>query len=122
MSVRLFADHCVPTEIVETLRRHGHDVVRLRDVMPVRAPDLRVIETAHELACVLLSLNGDFSDIVTYPPAEYRGIVAVQLHNHPEIIPQVMGQLLALLQAHPDAADYAGKLFIVEPHRIRIRQ
>ena len=27
----------------------------------------------------LLSLNGDFADIVTYPPASYRGIVAVQL-------------------------------------------
>lgn len=122
MSLRFFSDHCVPSEITETLRRHGHDAIRLRDVMPVRSADALVIAKAQELECILLSLNGDFSDIVTYPPARYGGIVAVQLHNHPEVIPQIMSRLVAFLQTHPDPAEYVGKLFIVEPHRIRIRQ
>ena len=46
---------------------------------------------------ILLSLNGDFADIVTYPPASYKGIVALQLRNHPEILPQLMARLMVFL-------------------------
>jgi hypothetical protein len=80
-----------------------------------------VIAKAQELDCVLLSLNGDFSDIVTYPPARYGGIIALQLHNHPEIIPALMGLLGRYLDAQPDREFFRGKLFIVEVHRIRVR-
>ena len=90
MNLRLFSDQCVPAEITETLRRHGHQVTLLREVLPIRSPDPVVIAKARELGAILLSLNGDFSDIVAYPPARHLGIVAVQLHNHPEIIPQVI--------------------------------
>jgi len=80
-----------------------------------------VIAKAQELDCVLLSLNGDFSDIVTYPPARYGGIIALQLHNHPEIIPALMGLLGRYLDAQPAREFFRGKLFIVEVHRIRVR-
>ena len=122
MSLRLFSDQCVPAEITETLRRHGHQVTLLREVLPIRSPDPVVIAKARDLGAILLSLNGDFSDIVAYPPARHLGIVAVQLHNHPEIIPQVMVRLVALLASHPAQDFYHGKLLLVEVHRIRIRQ
>jgi hypothetical protein len=70
---------------------------------------------------LLLSLNGDFADIVTYPPARYGGIVAIQLHNHPEIISALMARLGRFLVENSDANYYRGKLFLVEVHRIRIR-
>jgi hypothetical protein len=35
-----------------------------------------VIAKAQKLDSILLSLNGDFADIVTYPPKSYQGIVA----------------------------------------------
>jgi predicted nuclease of predicted toxin-antitoxin system len=84
MSLRFFSDQCVPGEITDILRRHGHEVTLLRDVLPIRSLDPVVIAKAQELGAILLTLNGDFSDIVTYPPAAYLGIVAVQLHNHPK--------------------------------------
>lgn len=77
---------------------------------------------AQESSAILLSLNGDFADIVTYPPADYLGIVAVQLHNHPEIIPQLMERLVAFLKANPAQEFYRGKLFLVEAHWVRVRQ
>ena len=104
MTQRFFTDHCVPEEIIVTLRQAGHDVARLRDVMPVRSPDPAVIAKAQELDRILLSLNGDFCDIVTYPPADFGGIVAIQLRNHPETIPRLMARLVAFLDAHPDRA------------------
>ena len=71
---------------------------------------------------MLVSLNGDFADIVAYPPANYLGIVAIQLHNHPEIIPQLMARLLPFLDGHPQQEFYHRKLFLVEVHRVRIRR
>ena len=122
MSLRFFSDQCVPSEITDTLRRHGHQATPLREVLPIRSPDPVVIAKARELGAILLSLNGDFSDIVAYPPAQHLGIVAIQLHNHPEIIPRLMERLAAFLDGHPIQDFYHGKLFLVEVHRVRIRQ
>ena len=68
MSLRFFSDQCVPAEISNTLRQHGHQVTLLREVLPIRSLDPAVIAKAQELGAVLLSLNGDFADIVAYPP------------------------------------------------------
>lgn len=121
MSLRFLADQCVPLQIVFSLRQNSHDVIILRDVLPVRSVDPIVIAKAQELNRILLSLNGDFSDIVAYPPANYQGIVAIQLHNHPEIIPDLMDRLNAFLAIHPDPKDFVGRLIIAEVHRIRVR-
>jgi hypothetical protein len=75
MSLRFFADHCVPMEVPRQLRAAGHQVILLRDAMPKRSPDALVLAKAAELKSVLISINGDFSDIVTYPPADYAGII-----------------------------------------------
>ena len=78
MSLRFFADHCISTFIIKTLKDAGYEVIRLKDVMPADSPDPLVISKAQDLDAILLSLNGDFADIVTYPPAKYRGIDALQ--------------------------------------------
>lgn len=122
MSLRFFSDQCVPAEITDILRRHGHQVTLLREVIPIRSLDPVVIAKAQESGTILLSLNGDFADIVAYPPANYQGIVGLQLHNHPEIIPQLITRLLAFLDANPAQGFDRGKLFLVEVHRVRIRQ
>ncbi|MGH6821492.1 MAG: hypothetical protein ACREDU_11615, partial [Methylocella sp.] len=82
----------------------------------------RVIAKAQDLDAILLSLNGDFADIVAYPPARFKGIVALQILNHPEITPRLMERFTRHLLAHPRMPDYRGKLIVVEVDRIRIRQ
>ncbi|MBU0568063.1 DUF5615 family PIN-like protein [bacterium] len=77
MSLRLFADHCVSNFIIQTLRDARHEVSRLRDCIPPDSADPVVISKAQELDTILLSLNGDFANIVTYPPANYKGIIAL---------------------------------------------
>ena len=122
MSLRFFSDQCVPAEITDFLKHNHHEVTLLREVLPIRSLDPIVIAKAQALQAVLVSLNGDFADIVAYPPAAYGGIIAIQLHNHPEVIPSLMERLQAFLAVNPSPDFYKGKLFIVEPHRIRIRQ
>ena len=76
------ADHCISNLIVQTLRDAKYEVFRLRDLLPVDSSDAVVIAKTQEVNAILLSLNGDFADIVTYRPRNYRGIVALQMRNH----------------------------------------
>jgi predicted nuclease of predicted toxin-antitoxin system len=122
MALRFLADHCISNSIVQALRDANHDVQRLRDVLPVESPDPTVIAKAQDLDSILLSLNGDFADIVAYPPASYKGIIAIQVRNHPEILPKVMARLVEYLHSQPAMAHYRGKLLVVEIDRIRIRE
>jgi predicted nuclease of predicted toxin-antitoxin system len=64
MSLRFFSDQCVPAEITHILRRQGLQVSLLREVLPIRSIDPVAIAKAQELGAILLSLNGDFADIV----------------------------------------------------------
>ena len=121
MSLRFFADHCVPNSVIQTLLQAGHEILRLRDHIPPDSSDQLVISKAQELDAILLSLNGDFADIVTYPPAKYKGVVALQVRNHPEAFPQLLERLMAYLSAHDNMEHYSGKLLIAETHRIRSR-
>jgi predicted nuclease of predicted toxin-antitoxin system len=122
MRLRFFADHCVPALVVGLLRDADHEVFVIKEHIPPDSKDSMVIAKAQELDAILVSLNGDFSDIVTYPPSAYRGIVSLQVRNHPEAIPVLMNRLLAYCSVYPEMGHYRGKLLLVETHRIRVRQ
>ena len=68
MALRFLADHCVSNSTVQSIREAHHEVLRLKDVLPVESSDTIVIAKAQEIDAILLSLNGDFSHIVNYPP------------------------------------------------------
>lgn len=122
MSLRFFIDQCVPRSVSKSLQDAGHMVELLRPHLPINAKDPDVIKCAQKLKAVLITLNGDFSDIINYPPANFGGIVALQVRNHPEALPAIVMRLLTYLREHSKAEHWAGKLFLVEAHRIRIRE
>ena len=101
MALRFFADHCVSNLIIESLVTAGHEVLGLKDHLPAESPDTAVIAKAQDLKAILLSLNGDFGDIVAYPPARFKGIVALQILNHPEITVAVVERLKRYLVCIP---------------------
>ena len=121
MSLRFFIDQCVPRSVGETLRGAGYEAEILREHIPPDAPDAKVIAYAQTIDAILVTLNGDFADIINYPPARFGGIIALQVKNHPEILPAIMMRLLTYLSAHA-RGDFAGKLFLAEAHRIRIKE
>ena len=122
MSVRFFVDQCVPLSVSESLRRAGHLAEILRDHLPINAKDPDVIAYAQSLDAVLVTLNGDFADIINYPPARFGGIVALQIKSHPETLPAIVMRLLTYLSERPEREHYIGKLFLVEAHRIRLKE
>jgi predicted nuclease of predicted toxin-antitoxin system len=122
MGLRLFTDHCISNFIIQELLKADYEVLKLKDYIPVESSDPTVISTAQDLDSILVSLNGDFADALNYPPSKYKGIITLQVRNHPEVIPQLMMRLINYLTLHPDLESYQGKLILVEAHRIRIRQ
>jgi predicted nuclease of predicted toxin-antitoxin system len=122
MSLRLLADHCVPRSAIRTLQAAGHEVLILAEHAPPDSEDSVVIAKSQELGAILVSLNGDFANITAYPPSQYKGIVALQVRNHPEAIPPLMQRLVNYLAIHPGMTHYEGRLFLVEVHRIRVRK
>jgi len=122
MPLRFFADHCIPNSIIQELQNAGYNVLRLKDHIPIESPDSKVLATAQELDAILLSLDGDFVNILNYPPDRYKGIIAFQIKNHPEVIPHLMRRLLSYFALHPDRDFYKGKLILLEVHRIRTQK
>ena len=120
MAVVFFADHCVPTVVIDELQQAGYKVLVLKDHLPTASPDEIVIDEAGRFEAVLISLNGDFADIVRFPPSNYHGIIGLQVKNRPRLIPHIMSRLLDFL-ASQERSDLTGKLILVEPDRIRIR-
>jgi predicted nuclease of predicted toxin-antitoxin system len=90
MSLKFFTDHCVPNSVTQTLQDAGHDVFILKEHILRDSDDAVVIAKAQELDATLVSLNGDFADITTYPPSQYKRIIALQVKNHPEVIPAII--------------------------------
>ena len=122
MSLRFFADHCISRSIIQLLKEEGYTVFWLKDHISPDSSDEVVISKAQKLDSILISLNGDFADIVRYPPAKYKGIISLQVRNHPEVIPSLLTVLKRYLSKHPDMEYYKGKLLLVEAHRIRVRE
>ena len=52
-----FLDHDAPHDLTYSLRTLGHDVVLLRDVLPVRADDATVLRYAAERGYVVITCN-----------------------------------------------------------------
>ncbi len=121
MGLGFFADHCIPNLVIRTLMDEGHEVLRLKHHISVESPDKTVITAAQEHDSILISLNGDFTDTLNYPPSDYKGIIALQVRSHPEILPQLLIRLKQYLSLHSTMSYYIGKLILVEAHRIRIR-
>ncbi len=119
MALEFFADHCIPRSVVRAFEEKGFHVAILGDHLPTNAADEEVIAKAQELACVLITMDGDFADLVRFPPENYAGIIALQVKNHPQVFSQILDRLLAFLAESTE--HVSGRLIIVEPHRIRLR-
>ena len=72
MALRFFADHCVSNQIIAALQQAGHEIIRLKDVLPTESADGLVATKAQQLDAIRLSLNGDIVDVPSL--AIYHGI------------------------------------------------
>jgi len=68
-------DENLPLEIAELLIKVGHDAKTVNDQQLKGVKDCVLIDLCKSENRILVTLDTDFSDIRTYPPQEFSGIV-----------------------------------------------
>lgn len=119
MPSRFKLDENLPREAEALLREAGHDVHTVLDEHLGGNPDPRVFDASQAENRILLTFDLDFSDIRLYPPASHKGIWVLRPHT------QSIDNTLALLRGALvvlETEPARGRLWIIEPERVRIRE
>jgi predicted nuclease of predicted toxin-antitoxin system len=111
-------DENLPADAVAQLQNDGFDAHTVHDEDLVGANDEVIAEAARREGRVLVTLDRDFSDIRTYPPAGHAGIVILRPQTQDKhTVLDLLHRLIAVLKNESPI----GELWLVEPDRIRRR-
>jgi predicted nuclease of predicted toxin-antitoxin system len=116
--MRFKIDENLPGELVELLEGAGHDAHTVRDEKLVGSPDPSLLAVCVREGRVLVTLELGFGDIRAYPPDTTPGLVVLRPCS------QLKGHVLALVRrilGLIETESLAGKLWVVEENRVRIR-
>ena len=111
-------DENLPVEVVDLLRQAGHDALSVMDQQLAGHPDGDVAAVCQAEQRTLVTLDLDFSDIRSYPPEDYEGIIVLR----PVLL--TISSILRLTTravSLVDTESLAGRLWIVDEHQVRIR-
>jgi len=116
--VRFKVDQNLPVEVADALRRAGHDAETIYEEALAGTPDHRLAEIIRVEGRALVTLDKGFGDIRAYPPADYPGLVVLRPQNQdkPTVV-RLFAPVVPLLEREA----LAGRLWIVEEQRIRVR-
>jgi predicted nuclease of predicted toxin-antitoxin system len=98
----------------------GHDVSTVDSQGLCGCPDRRLFEVCGRESRCLVTLDIDFADVTRFPPTQGAGVVVLRLPRNPTL-PMLESLVSALLHALGDR-PLAGRLWMVEPGRIRVHQ
>jgi predicted nuclease of predicted toxin-antitoxin system len=116
--VRFKVDENLPVEVAAVLRGAGHDAATVADEGVGGSADPDLASLVQREGRALLSLDVGFADIRSYPPSAHHGLVVLRLaRQDKEHVLQACRRLVPVLAKEP----LAGRLWIVEPNRIRVR-
>ena len=75
--MKFFLDHDVPDEVGVVLRIRGHDIVRLREELPVITPDEAVWAHVRRTARVVISCNRAHYVALALATPEHPGLIVL---------------------------------------------
>lgn len=102
----------------DALTAAGHDVSTVLEQRISGVKDQALYQACRSAGQVLVTLDRDFGEVLRFPPDVTPGIAILDCRGRisPSSIRARMKDLASLLQAH----EIAGRLWIVEPGRLRI--
>jgi len=112
-------DEHLPIELADLLNQAGPDAVTVHDEKLGGAKDEELAPVCQREGRAFLTFDLGFSDIRSYPPSDYPGLVVFRLKSQdkPHVL-KVSERLLGVLKTE----NVERCLWIVEESRVRIRR
>ena len=116
--MRFKTDENVHPDLALRLRADGHDAMTVWDQNLRGRPDIDIASACRSESRVLMTFDKGSSDIRTYPPEHYAGLIILRLHRQSrEHLLRAWDRVAGLLAREP----LDGRLWIVDEHEVRIR-
>ena len=120
MTRKFKLDENLGRNVQQIFHDRGHDAVTVREEKLSGAKDPRVLRAATAEGRILVTLDQDFANVLLFPPEETAGIAVVRFPG--QATPGILETLISALLAALEQKLIKGKLWIVEPGRIREHQ
>ena len=118
--MRLKLDENLSWQLAERLRHAGHDVATVRDEGLGGADDDALFARCRQEGRCLVTLDLDFGNVLRFPPEKTAGLVVLRPAGKPSLaaLGYLAGQLVEVLSHE----SVAGRLWVIEPGRMRIHE
>jgi predicted nuclease of predicted toxin-antitoxin system len=111
-------DENLPGEIAELLCQKGHEAITVVEQNMGGENDRKIASVCRLEKRILITLDTDFSNIRTYPPEKFPGIVVLRLQKQDKS--HVLNVFTSLIDLFPKQ-QIKSHLWIVDEKRVRIR-
>mgnify|MGYP006304607853 CR=1 FL=1 len=113
---KIFADQCVHTDLVKALKTEGFELVTAAENSMQEATDPEIFSYAQEKKMVLLTFDRGFGNPTIFEIQDSPGIVIILIEKMSK--ETIVEKTLQFFESK-QVKDLKGKLFIVEPTRVR---
>ncbi len=118
--MKFLIDNNLSVRLPHLLNGHGHDAVHVRDVGLSAATDAAVLVYAAAHQRIVISADRDFGTLLAELKAQQPSVV--YLRGRLPRLPEPLAALLDRNLARLEAALIEGRIVVIEPGRLRIRQ
>ena len=117
--MKSLADMGISMSTAQVLRKHGHEVVHLREEGLGRLSDAMIFDKTRNEGRILLTFDLDFGDLLATTLQSLPSVIIFSMRNQTpsSVIPRLLETL-----SHCSAELSAGAIVIVEDSRYRLRQ
>lgn len=113
MRLKVLCDENIAGAVVRYLKEDGHDVLRATPGMP----DEDIGKVALREKRVIITHDSDFTNILTFPPRTFFGIIRIRID--PPINAVVIASLQRVFTAYRGMRRLRGRLIIALPETFR---
>ena len=116
--MKIKIDENLPIDVVDMLSAAGHNVESVYSEGIEGCSDRQLITICKKEQRVLITLDYDFSNIMTYPPEMYKGVIILRVKEQSKIaVLNLLKRILPIISRE----QICGHLWIVEENKIRVR-
>ena len=115
--LKIFADECIPVDIINTLREYGFDVITAFDEKLNGKTDEEIFKFVLKSKRVFITLDRGFGDIFRFDISKSFGVIIVLIKYMDK---NQMKKVITSFLCQCKENDLNGRLIIIAKKRIRI--